>query len=1646
MSIQKYNYIDHIVPLVPSLYTDREDVNHGVEEELSYKVLANYLKLVEHSREFFDVSNLTLTDIQARFVPANKLTRVTPQDVDDYVFAPLGLRLTDYTASSEFENILTTNALGAIILNGEQSYESSAFRLFFSGNDDNIPGLQTLYPEVSTVSLAHDKLVDKLGLLYFLNCSGPVAFTGLSTPTGFRPITHVELSSLSLSGLWVEKIFKGETVNEEHCLNTLAEFIWKNREAGYTTLNANRFIPQEFLSGTSQISTETYLSGTQLLDAYKTSLGLWTNPDMDKSTIVKDSVSVFLSSNLIPTKFANSGALSKFLRALGYASYDLNHVVDSLGDLIDIDECPPQFLDYLAAMVGWKLIGTDATEWRQQLRNATQAYRMKGTASGLDAVVEYIFDRNVFYPTSGLTETWESYLPNVLYYLVKTESFLTSATMEEARQWANWWKNTDSVTLHHDPDDMDNNCRFVVDMLLEYIDKQHKLIHINGKYWKDEDMWKSIKSNPNSPNGFEHRGKIVKVPPWEKDRFYSDSYVTLDALNTVSALLATDKDRGGLSMTTSAAAYVVNYCKENLGLDQTPPMPGDRQRFKFQTSALTIPPNVSSLPLRSGNFADATNLSDYWNRKSSTMILDINAEDVDMSQKGNSKLNLDNMRMLHSVFREFVPLRVMINTVITKSMDDGGGGPWGVGGMLPLENICLQGDYSKQEAATNVVNDFVNVGFPGKQDGQVSAGMWQEGRYVPDASASYWNTTGTIPYRESSRARNLRYNLPGRFFSRNGRNTPHTMDFFFNYTWGDTSATHASAGSHGYLFSSMVTSSFVPKGWNFSSQSYLPVSSRIYDASNEIKAGRSGYAHPRYVSTETGIGASVSYPFRAPMKYHTDCSGWGGEERHRLFEINRQLVDLIIRKYKENNDKALLTFNHEDMLNREFGIGIHKLFRKYKTQFMDRLDDDAYSVMYHTFGPFLAGGDVPVRSFLLDGTLDKSQTHTPGHAPGVDDVMDTRPEYKYVIGGHHINSELVYNASGEKQLIESYGLLSNEGLQTWVADIDRLSPKSQYSNATILSGLQITAGPQSKSFAILNDAYSLFQQTKTNSHCISLFSRGQHKSYDTCLRFGFPLLQNKEFLSNSTFNKANPNTLSTANPARSEVKDWEVKDYAREPDWFTAGAGAAFDGTISVDTDVSGNRMLLFGPTSATHISNWSDVGVPLLSTPIETFIIGEGNPPVKPLRHGINPGKPYTLSLEVSSQVDTGSWTFSLMNTTQGTVWNGTAFIKGRANAGSVSVDATDITGFQTLTASITIPLEYSPNDDYQLFLNYTHGGTGRLYSYLRKVSLKEEISSKTNTFTVDSKYRFTVEAIARGFELPGMDFNYKSTILGVRVSTDINHTGDNVNGTRYVYNFLTKRWDIMTQQTHSRNLLEGYEGFGSWDGLQTIGEEFKYKDSQKKYSGFYHRHVSMGTVRYMTGKYHTNSSKLLTPTGFNHAVRESTSDCTLYTLPAGTEQVQNLNFEFHTKNKRGPLGPDGRRLKGTHSNIHNENTGYYIEFFRVENPWTETLKHETRLDVHKVYGYDFELRRLTSAEFNTTDYDREDTEVILRFFNNIVDTYLVNSRNAASTAPYSGVNGGGRSEMMTPVGGDTHIVGDDGGATFDAGGGGRGTTLYEI
>ena len=1655
MANQKFNYIDSITPLVPSMYIDRESLSYGTTEELSYKTLSYFLKLVGDASSLFESSSInSVAQLQSKFVPGNKLTRVTPDVVSNYLLAPLGKRWEDFSASSEFVTFMEASGLSSITLSPSYS-TNQMFALWFSGNDGIIPGVSSLYPEVSTVSLAQDKLLEKFGLLHILNSSGAAIVS--------KHAQHTELSSLA-SSLWTENLYNGSSVDEETCLHILTEYIWNNREYSYANLDAEKYIPQEFLSSTAQVSGETYLSGTQLLDAYKTSLSLWLNKDMDSSPMVQDSLDVYLSSTLIPTKFANSGSLNKFLRALGYASYDIHHAVDSLGDLIDVNNCPPEFLDYLATLIGWKLIGNNATEWRQQLRTAVTAYQMKGTASGLDAVVEYIFDRDVFFPTSGLIETWESYLPNLLYYVLKTESFMASATPEDFGEWQMFWRRAENIKVNYDSKSEDNNVRFAVDILLQHLDNVHKLIHFNGKYWKESDMWKGILNNPNSPNGFDHRGKIVAIPPWENDKFYSDSYVTLKALGTLSSILLRASDQGGLGVTYEASRYITDFCKASLGLDQLPPMPGDRQRFKFHTSSLAVAPNTSSLPLQSDRFEDTTNISDYWNRKSSVMVLDINARDANFRQRDNSKLNLQNLRMMHQVFRDFVPLRVMVNTVITNNLADGGGSQrtndsifdgygWGTGGLLPSGIFCIQGDYSKQDAALEIANEAFTSGFQGVQSGDASAGSFQEGRYVPDVNATYWETVGTVPYRNIARARNLRYNLPGRFFSRNGRNNPHTMDYMNTYFWGDTPATMASAGhfidtlskeGHGFAFSSLEASSYQPKGWNFSSQSYLAASSREFDTSNSIRANRDGHARPKWQSYETGLSANSCFPFRAPEKYSVHCSAMGAEERHRVFEITRTIIDVILKNNKVYEDRALLNFNHEDLLNKEFGTGIHQLFRRCTEVFHSRIENDPFSIINHTFGPFVLGHDIPLRGKAINGDLDNFQAHTPGKAPGVDDTIVTRHEYKAILGGEGIHGNLMYNSSGHVKLIENYGLASEGGLHAFKPDIDTMFGIKQYSNVSLLSAVEVVVSPTSKSFAVLNDVYSPLRVTDENIDMMSLFGRGAHKKYKDCLKFRYPLLQNKNFLSNPDL-QPNPPGRTDLPLYSLDVKGWDLADVARDSVWnntgsnngtllYEDGSNGPFSNYPTLNAQASGNNYIILVSRLSNEVAGnpFRNTASPTIRTSTNTYSDTLGTD-MKSLRTGLVPGKTYKLSLDTMSQVDTGAWTYVLANVTKNEYYSTWGWGVSAINAVNVSLPATSTTARETLEDTILIPDTFDPEDDYQLYLSYCTGAgsVAAKWSALFKASFKEVISAESNCLLTDSRYRFTIEAQADGTKFDNLEMPRKFGVLGARVTTDVVQDAYG-RDRRYVYNFIDKTWIDLNHSHHVRDLTAGIQFLQSENYLFTSGGEFRRKGTHSPFVGTYHTMNDNGVVSFMEGGIHSYAGNqgALIPVSNKHYQKDLMEDGVLYSMPASTEHTQKLEFDIHT------IGQP---------HIHTPETGYYVEFFRVQGPNSERPKAETRIDVHTIAGYSLDLRELTTKQFNVADYDKGDTASILRYFQRIVNTYKLNSRNPDDSEPFTGPSGGGRTEMITPYGGSYRTNADDSGTTFGWTTAAT-TTLYEI
>jgi phage tail-like protein len=60
--------------------------------------------------------------------------------------------------------------------------------------------------------------------------------------------------------------------------------------------------------------------------------------------------------------------------------YDIDSQIDGLLVITDVDDCPSQYLDYIAAMIGFPLLGIDSDEEKRvQIKNAVAFYKIKGT-------------------------------------------------------------------------------------------------------------------------------------------------------------------------------------------------------------------------------------------------------------------------------------------------------------------------------------------------------------------------------------------------------------------------------------------------------------------------------------------------------------------------------------------------------------------------------------------------------------------------------------------------------------------------------------------------------------------------------------------------------------------------------------------------------------------------------------------------------------------------------------------------------------------------------------------------------------------------------------------------------------------------------------------------------------------------------------------------------------------------------------------------------------------------------------------------------------------------------------------------------------------------------------------------------------------
>jgi len=448
-SYSKANFDEAIKFVVPSLYFE-EDNSKGVKEiDVFDQIINSQLNLIGSVSSVVYVSSLVGTAFSGLntpegmsqfFVKQNNLTDIDANDFERKILIPLDKSFRSFDSSGEFSDFINETLLPGIKVNQ--------------------PTLDFLNGE--SASANHTYLINNLSWLYFLNLS--------STSITYNP------SSL-IHDILIDKIFTGGSVAINDAMRILTTYIWKNYESNSTFQNL-KLIPSDFRPP-SFTQNDAYTSGTQQLDKLLTLVDILYSPlYIDQADVrVRDAIQDYITNQHTLTTKVNTGPFIKLIKAFSFAFADYNNSVDKIGILNDLDLCPDELLPELARIIGWRLFGSEPDRWRLQLANAVDVYRKVGTKKSIQFAVDSVLGQDVFDVSSNISELWESYVPNLIYYALATESTL----LENFDTWTQDIANNFKIGSYN-ISSMDENVRLCVDQIiyelcLEYRSK----FLLNGK-------------------------------------------------------------------------------------------------------------------------------------------------------------------------------------------------------------------------------------------------------------------------------------------------------------------------------------------------------------------------------------------------------------------------------------------------------------------------------------------------------------------------------------------------------------------------------------------------------------------------------------------------------------------------------------------------------------------------------------------------------------------------------------------------------------------------------------------------------------------------------------------------------------------------------------------------------------------------------------------------------------------------------------------------------------------------------------------------------------------------------------------------------------------------------------------------------------
>ena len=635
------NYHEALEKILPDIYKEEDLKLANEQEELASKILyadMDYVirfdvitPLVKRFSEETTFSSLGLsgwnnTDYTDRsltsvytgyseglikhFIPQNKLTYIEPNEFNIEIMSPLGYDINDYATSADFVTFLSGTLFPKLKL-GEGSSSSESLADYVTELDGTFG---SDYSEVASY------LINSLGLFQLLNYNRDTV--------GIHAI-YAKFLELA-SNIFTEKLYvKKEPVTLEDAINVLTEISF-----AFPVVFQYQWVDEFKVD-----PTETFLSGTQSLEKRKTWNSILygiTDEEQDDAFTKEFYINYFESKNDDLVPYVKQGPFKKFLKALGFVMGDLDNQILSLKTLNSIEECPPKYLPYLADQVGWKFYTSNVDSWRRQLRDSRNLLKKKGTKQGLIDLMKSILPATEVDFDNNFSEYYESYIPNLIYYLLKTEA-------DELQSFDDWnqIKANEYAGGEINYDDLDESIRFVVDhTLLEAVHKFPDLFSVKG--------YKFDTTHPDFV--FNYRGRDFHIPPFEDERFYKDCDVTYDLISFFKSKLVC------LGVEDSIADSFESYILQNtIEGYQEPDLYNNG--FLFLTKYLNTAPNYDRIMEDyDQKFYDYLPL---WNGKSSQFNLTVSSGAFDDKFFVQTAYTTEDFFESLKAIRDFVPAKAI---------------------------------------------------------------------------------------------------------------------------------------------------------------------------------------------------------------------------------------------------------------------------------------------------------------------------------------------------------------------------------------------------------------------------------------------------------------------------------------------------------------------------------------------------------------------------------------------------------------------------------------------------------------------------------------------------------------------------------------------------------------------------------------------------------------------------------------------------------------------------------------------------------------------------------------------------------------------------------------------------------------------------